>query len=140
MDLAIFAQMMLNRGKYGDVRVLSPASVDRVTERQFAWSDTSERMTSSDRYMFLSKALGWMVRGEALYFGAELMSPRAFFHGGAYGSRVLVDPEYDLVTVFMTSTWQRPITGEEQINLPEHMNSFIKIQHVFANMVYGSLC
>jgi hypothetical protein len=51
-----------------------------------------------------------------------------------------VDPEYGLVLVFMTSTWQNPVTGEEKIKVPEHANSFIKIQQVFANMVYGALC
>jgi CubicO group peptidase (beta-lactamase class C family) len=81
-----------------------------------------------------------MVRGEALYFGGDLMSPRAFFHGGAYGSRILVDPEYDLVLVFMTSTWQHAVTGKEKIQVPEHVNDFIKIQQVFANMVYGAIC
>ena len=140
MDLAVFAQMMLNKGSYGDTRVLSPASVERMVEPQFAWSDTPERRTRADRYMYLSKALGWMVRGDAFFFGGDLMSPRAYFQGGAYGSRVLMDPEYDLALVFLTSTWQHPVTGEEAIQVPEYMNSFIKIQQVFANMVYGALC
>jgi CubicO group peptidase (beta-lactamase class C family) len=139
-DLAVFAQMMLNRGSYGGARVLSPASAERMVERQFVWSDTPERLTRADRYMYISKALGWMVRGEAFFFGGDLMSPRAYFHGGAYGSRLLVDPDYDLVLVFMTSTWQNPVTGEEAIEVPEYANSFIKIQQVFANMVYGALC
>ena len=140
MDLGVFAQMMLNKGSYGGTRALSPASVERMVERQFGWSDTPARQTRGDRYMYLSKALGWMVRGEAFYFGGDLMSPRAYFHGGAYGSRVVVDPEYDLVLVFMTSTWQHPVTGEEAIQVPKYANSFIKIQQVFANMVYGALC
>ena len=139
-DLAVFAQMMLNKGSYGDIRVLSPASVERMVEPQFTWSDTPERRTRADRYMYLSKALGWMVRGDAFYFGGDLMSPRAYFHGGAYGSRVLVDPGYDLAIVFLTSTWQHPVTGKEEIQVPKHMDSFIKIQQVFANMVYGALC
>ena len=140
MDLAVFAQMMLNKGSYGSTRVLSPASVERMVERQFAWSDTPERQTRADRYMYLSKALGWMVRGEAFFFGGDLMSPRAYFHGGAYGSRVLVDPKYDLALVFLTSTWQHAVTGEEEIQVPKYANSFIKVQQVFANMVYGALC
>jgi CubicO group peptidase (beta-lactamase class C family) len=139
-DLAVFAQMMLNKGSYGDTRVLSPASVERMVEPQFAWSDTPERRTRADRYIYLSKALGWMVRGDAFYFGGDLMSRRAYFHGGAYGSRVLVDPEYDLALVFMTSTWQHAVTGQEAMKVPEYANSFIKIQQVFANMVYGALC
>ena len=71
MDLAVFAQMMLNKGRYGDTRVLSSASVERMVEPQFAWSDTPERRTRVDRYMYLSKALGWMVRGEGFYFGGD---------------------------------------------------------------------
>ena len=140
IDLAVFAQMMLNKGSYGAARVLSPASVDRMVERQFVWSDTPERLTRGDRYMYISKALGWMVRGEPFFLGSDLMSPRAYFHGGAYGSRVLVDPDYGLALVFMTSTWQNPVTGEEAIEVPEYANSVIKIQQVFANMVYAALC
>lgn len=34
MDLAIFGQMFLNRGSYGDVRILSPAAVAEMTRNQ----------------------------------------------------------------------------------------------------------
>ena len=137
MDLAVFAQMMLNKGSYGGAEVLSPATVDRMVERQFAWSDTPESLTS--RYGY-SKALGWMVRGDSYFFGGDLMSPQAYFHGGAYGSRVLVDPDYDLALVFMTSLWQNPLTGSETIEVPKSANTFLRIQQVFANMAYGAIC
>jgi CubicO group peptidase (beta-lactamase class C family) len=139
IDLATFAHMMLNKGEYGDVRVLSRASAERTVERQFMWSDTPDRLTRPDRYMYVTKALGWMVRGEGFFYNGDLMSPRAFFHGGAYGSRVVVDPEYDLVFVFLTSTRQRPLTGREKVKVPVHLNSFNKVQRTFSNMVYGSL-
>ena len=51
----------------------------------------------------------------------------------------LVDQAYDLVLVFMTSTWQRPVTGAEKVKVPEHQSTFTKIQQVFANTVYGAL-
>src|SRR5690606_41766477 len=43
-DLAIFAQMLLNGGRYGDAQILGPETVRRYTRRQ---SPTS------------SRALGW---------------------------------------------------------------------------------
>jgi hypothetical protein len=44
-----------------------------------------------------------MVRGAGFFRGSDLMSRRAFFHGGYLGMRVIVDPDYDLVSVFLTS-------------------------------------
>ena len=45
-------------------------------------------------------ALGWKKpRAESL------ASPRAFRHGGATGTLLLVDPEWDLVFVFLTNQW-----------------------------------
>jgi len=104
-DLAIFGQMMLNGGSYGDADILSPVSVAQMVTRQFPWADTPERLagTGEEHFVTLSKGLGWMVRGEGFFRGSDLMSPRAFFHGGYPGMRVIVDPTYDLVSVFLTS-------------------------------------
>jgi CubicO group peptidase (beta-lactamase class C family) len=104
-DLAAFGQMMLGGGALGGVRVLSPVSVRQMVARQYPWGDTPERLagTGEEHFTTLSKGLGWMVRGEGFFRGSDLMSPRAFFHGGYLGMRVIVDPDYDLVSVFLTS-------------------------------------
>jgi CubicO group peptidase (beta-lactamase class C family) len=105
LDIAAVCQMMLNLGSYGDARILSPVTVQRIIERQYPWWDTPERLSAGpeEQFLTLSKGLGWMVRGDNFFRGSELMSPRAFFHGGHMGMRAIVDPEYDLITVFMTS-------------------------------------
>jgi CubicO group peptidase (beta-lactamase class C family) len=104
-DLAAIGQMMLNGGSLNGVRVLSPVSVHHMVESQYPWGDTPERLagTGEDQFVTLSKGLGWMVRGAGFFRGSDLMSRRAFFHGGYLGMRVIVDPEYDLVSVFLTS-------------------------------------
>ena len=142
LDMAAIAQMMLNKGTYRGVKVLSPVTVQRMTERQFPWSDTPDRLTSPNRYSFLSKGLGWMVRGDAVFFGSDLMSPRDFFHGVAYGSRVVVDPVYDLLTVFSTSAWHDSPPGPESRtkSLPKTADHEWKIQHVFGNMAFAAIC
>ena len=45
-------------------------------------------------------------------------------------ARVLVDPAYDLVLVFMTSIWQHSVTGNEAIQVTQLMITFGKIQQV----------
>jgi CubicO group peptidase (beta-lactamase class C family) len=104
-DLAAFGQMMLNGGSLGGERVLSPVAVRQMVEAQYPWGDTPERLagTGEEQFITLSKGLGWMVRGTGFFRGSDLMSHRAFFHGGYLGLRVIVDPEYDLVSVFLTS-------------------------------------
>jgi CubicO group peptidase (beta-lactamase class C family) len=103
-DLAAFGQMMLGGGALHGARVLSPVSVRQMTERQYPWDDTHERPAGPGEHVTaLRKGLGWMVRGAGFFRGSDLMSRRAFFHGGYLGMRVIVDPEYDLVSVFLTS-------------------------------------
>ena len=118
--------MMLNGGSYGGARVLSPVSVQRMTERQYSWWDSPERLTGDAvaRQQILSKGLGWMVRGESHYRGSDLMSPRAFFQGGAAGMRAIVDPEYDMFTVFFTSSTN---------------NIHHAIHHVFGTMAFAAV-
>jgi CubicO group peptidase (beta-lactamase class C family) len=104
-DLAVFCHMMLNGGRYGGVQALSPVSVQRMVEPQFPWWDTPDRLSGvgADLFDTVSKGLGWMVRGSAFYRGSDLMSPAAYFHGGFAGMRVVIDPQYDFFSVFLTS-------------------------------------
>src|SRR4029450_6710448 len=91
-------------GALPGARVLSPVSVRQMTERQYPWGDTPERLAGpEEHYATLSKGLGWMVRGEGFFRGSDLRGRRAVFHGGYLGTRLIVDPEYDLVSVFLTS-------------------------------------
>jgi hypothetical protein len=92
-------------GALGGARVLSPVSVRQMVERQYPWGDSPARLagTAEEHFATLSKGLGWMVRGAGFFRGSDLMSRRAFFHGGYLGMRVIVDPKYDLVSVFLTS-------------------------------------
>ena len=46
--------------------------------------------------------LGW---GKGSLVPWRLGSPRAFAHGGVTGTLLWIDPEYDLVYVFLTNDW-----------------------------------
>lgn len=88
-DLAIFAQMMLNRGEYGGVRVLSPASVECATRNHT--EGLGER-----------RGLGWVLNTRPCSCG-DLMSPKAYGHTGFTGVSLWIDPVYDLFVILLTN-------------------------------------
>jgi len=87
MDLAVFAQMMLNGGSYGEFRLLQPQTVARWTAPQVHGS---------------SRALGWDTpsgRSSAgRFFGA-----RSFGHTGYTGTSMWLDPERGVFVVLLTN-------------------------------------
>jgi CubicO group peptidase (beta-lactamase class C family) len=134
-DLAAFGQMMLGGGALNGVRVLSPVSVRHMVERQYAWGDTPERLagTAEEHFTTLSKGLGWMVRGDGFFRGSDLMSRRAFFHGGYLGMRVIVDPEYGLVSVFLTSIAATKPSRDPRIGKVGH------VAHTFGTLACAAI-
>ena len=81
-DVAIYAQMMLGRGEYGGVRVLSPQTV--------------ARMTRGDRVSSGVRGLGWDKRTGFSTNRGELLSDSAFGHGSFTGTVLWIDPDLDL--------------------------------------------
>jgi CubicO group peptidase (beta-lactamase class C family) len=100
-DLAAFGQTFLNRGRYGDARILSPASVAEMTRNQIP--GISARL--DDEYFPEAYwGLGWHVHGNKRELAdASLLSPRAFGHGGHMGTQLWVDPDRDVVAVYFSA-------------------------------------
>ena len=84
-ELAIFAQMLLNGGTYGDVRILAPTTVSRWTARQGPGA---------------SRALGWDTPAPASSAG-RYFSPRSFGHTGFTGPSIWIDPERGVFVVLL---------------------------------------
>lgn len=86
-DLAIFARMMLNGGRYGEVEVLRPATVAR-------WTARLERRSS--------RALGWDTPSPRSSAG-RFFSPWSFGHTGFTGTSIWMDPTRELFVVLLTN-------------------------------------
>jgi beta-glucosidase-like glycosyl hydrolase/CubicO group peptidase (beta-lactamase class C family) len=84
-DLAVFAQMLLNRGWYDHRRIFSPATMDRFAGR-----------ANADR------ALGW-DKPAAETWTARLFTPSAFGWIDPGGAMLWVDPEKQLFLVLLAS-------------------------------------
>ncbi len=102
-DYVRFAQMLLNRGRLGDARVLGSKSVDYMTSDHLG-PEIRNNLTVTDPsregYGF---GLTMAVRRTA--GGPGIMgSPGDFSWGGAFGTIFWVDPKEQLVVVFMAHT------------------------------------
>jgi CubicO group peptidase (beta-lactamase class C family) len=91
-DLSIFAQMMLNRGEYGGVRIVSDSVVDLFT-RRVAGAGT--------------RALGWDTSDGAGSAGLFL-GERAYGHTGYTGTSLWIDPERELFVILLTNRVHAP--------------------------------
>jgi CubicO group peptidase (beta-lactamase class C family) len=89
-DLAIFAQMLLNRGELNGVRILSPLTVERMTE---IYPKLDE----------FGRGLGWDLETDYSTNGGDLFGPRSYGHTGYTGTSIWIDPETRTAVVFLTN-------------------------------------
>jgi len=95
-DLLRFGRAMLRGGELDGVRVLGRPIVDLMT-REVTVNGLG---ATGDRLLDDHYGIGWGKPG-----AASPASPLAFGHGGVSGTRLWIDPAYDLVYVYLTGLW-----------------------------------
>jgi CubicO group peptidase (beta-lactamase class C family) len=95
-DLLRFGRAMLRGGELDGVRVLGRPIVELMT-REVTVGGLG---AMPDRLADEHYAVGWGKPG-----AASPASPLAFGHGGVSGTRLWVDPAYDLVFVYLSGVW-----------------------------------
>lgn len=88
-DLAVYAQMMINGGQYGGVRVLAP--------------ETVETMTAAYSVPGGERGLGWDKRSAYSSNRGATMTDSAFGHGGFTGTVLWIDPQLELFVIFLSN-------------------------------------
>lgn len=111
MDLAAFGQMFLNRGRYGDARILSPVTVAEMTRNQVP--GISARFVD-EYFPEAGSGFAWFIREnkKVVDYGEPLQSAKTFAHSGAGGVFIWVDPVYEIVGCYF-SVDLGPITVAE---------------------------
>ena len=115
LDLAIFGQMFLNRGRYGDTRILGPAAVTEMTRNQIP--GTPARFLQ-EVFPEAAWGLGWNVSHpmkRAPYSGA-LHSGQQISHQGLGGVYLWIDPAQELVGVYFSTVLDRLPNGFARSN------------------------
>ncbi|UIR55666.1 beta-lactamase family protein [Sphingobacterium sp. SRCM116780] len=89
-DLAIYGQLLLNRGEYGGERFFKSETVDKFTSRQ---STISRRGLGFDRWdSDLKKE-----------YPSKLANSSVFGHTGYTGTCIWIDPQNQLVYIFLSN-------------------------------------
>lgn len=102
-DLAIYNQMLLNKGTYGGKRYFTEETVNTFTSKQ---SDASRRGLGFDR---------WDPNVNNKY-PSELASNETYGHTGYTGIGVWVDPSRDMIYIFLSNR-VNPSVSEKLGNL-----------------------
>ncbi len=100
-DIATFAQMLLDGGTYGAVRILSAPTIARWTSRQGIGK---------------SRALGWDIPAPGSSAG-RYFSPRSFGHTGFTGTSLWIDPERGLFVVLLMNRVNSRGEGSRHVQL-----------------------
>lgn len=101
-DLAVFGQMVLNGGRYGDRRILSRPVVAEMTRNQIPGVRAKffDLTVSEGSYGY-----GWMIRSHLCWgYFCGLTPPGSLSHTGAGGIAFWIDPEHEMVQVYLEVT------------------------------------
>jgi CubicO group peptidase (beta-lactamase class C family) len=124
-DLATLYQMLLNGGNFGKKRYLEHETIDLFTSYQ--------SMVSRRGYGFDKPE----VRNDTLpndkKYPASYVSPQTYGHTGYTGTCVWVDPEFDLVYVFLSNRVY-PMGGENRKLVTLNIRS--RIQDIIYESIY----
>ncbi len=103
-DLAKLGQMWLNKGSYGGVQIFKPETLDFFTAKQYADS---------------RRGLGWDKPVASDWNSPVSMyasSTKTFGHTGFTGTCIWVDPEFNLVYVFLSNRVNPDMNNNKILN------------------------
>jgi CubicO group peptidase (beta-lactamase class C family) len=93
-DLASLCQMMLNGGSFEGKRILSPMSVETMTQNH------TPNIKSATTHGPAYQGLGWGLSGDPMD-AFPLTSTGSFGHNGAFGAIIWIDPKKGLIRIFL---------------------------------------
>ncbi|HXG67532.1 MAG TPA: exo-beta-N-acetylmuramidase NamZ domain-containing protein [Blastocatellia bacterium] len=89
-DLAVFCQMILNKGEYGGVRILAPYTIERMVS---AHSLPTSQM----------RGIGWDVNTSFSANRGDLFPVGTFGHTGFTGTSLWLDPASETFVILLTN-------------------------------------
>jgi CubicO group peptidase (beta-lactamase class C family) len=100
LDMAVFGQAFLNQGSYGGTRMLSPATVREMTRNQIPGIGAAFR---GEFHAEASWGYGWGIKGYEKWRNmAALASSQVFWHSGASGACLWIDPVSEVVAAYFS--------------------------------------
>jgi CubicO group peptidase (beta-lactamase class C family) len=103
-DVAIFSQMILNGGSYGDVRLLPKKLVAAMVANQTP--QVTEAATDQDpttNLLFTPKGYGFELWTHRFSPGGMRLSPGSYGKSGGAGTFMWIDPKRELIAILLTN-------------------------------------
>lgn len=116
-DMAILFQMILNGGKYGGKQYFKPETIQRFTAK---YSNVSRRGLGFDRW----------DPDRTNRYPSDLASSKTYGHTGYTGTCVWVDPEYNLIYIFLSNRVHPQVSGKL---------SSLRIRPRIQDVIYGAI-
>ncbi len=120
-DIAKLMQMLLQKGYYGGIQYLKPETVEQFTKQQFPLNE-NRRGIGFDKPLPDDRDKGPTCASATL---------KSFGHSGFTGTYVWVDPEYNLVYIFLSNRINPTANNTKLIK----MDTRTKIQQIIYNAV-----
>lgn len=114
-DLAIYAAMLLNEGRWQGVRILSKAAVRAMT-------------SIPEGYEKFGRGLGWDLSSAYSSNQGDLFSARTYGHTGYTGTSMFIDPQTETVVILLTNRVH-----------PHDKGSVVRLRSLIANVVAGAI-
>jgi serine-type D-Ala-D-Ala carboxypeptidase len=114
-DLAVFAQMMLNKGSFKGVRILSPLGVEKMTSVYL-------------RAEFSGRGLGWDLDSAYATNQGDLFGENSYGHTGYTGTSIWIDPDTQTFVIFLTNRVH-----------PNDKGKILSVRSKIANIVAASI-
>ncbi len=89
-DLSRYCRMMLNGGKWNNVRILSPVTVKRMIHIPHTKAEAK-------------RGYGWVVKDGQSWVGGDLLPDKSYGHTGYTGTSIWLDPETQTFIIILTN-------------------------------------
>lgn len=124
IDLMKLCQMFLQKGSYGGQIFYKPETIELFAQKQFENS---------------TRGLGWAKPGDPNSPSSRLVSPKGFGHTGFTGTCIWIDPEFDLVFIFLSnSRFPNRSSKLNSTNIRSRIQDVV-YQSIFNYSQYGDL-
>lgn len=136
-DMLIFSETLLNGGIYNGKRILGEKTVKKMIFN-ISNEDIYEKPSSYLHYILSGpKVWYWEYANSPYSFFGDLVSDRAIGKMGGAGTFLLIDPEYDLIIVYLTNYGQ----PENTLSEDTAWNKFQREINMMGlcNMIIGNL-
>ena len=136
-DMYLFSQMLLDGGTCNNKRIFSDIAVENMTEGITNF-EIFEAPVSGLHYIVRGpKTWFWEYAAAPFSFFGNLVSDRAIGKMGGAGTFLLIDPEYDLVIVYLTNYGQPENTLEGEASWKKYLSEINPMR--LCNLIMGNL-